>query len=128
VYANFATPAGGFHQIFNPDTFNPWNPNDPGNRFFDPTAFYDALPQSLGNSPNRFPTVRGLWSWNEDATLMKNFHVAESVRLQLRVETFNLLNRHSFAGPDMSMSNASFGNVRTASGNRSAQLGARVEW
>ena len=72
--------------------------------------------------------MRGLWSWNEDATLSKSFSIVESVRLQLRLETFNLLNRHSFAGPDLSMSNASFGNVRTASGNRSAQLGARVEW
>ena len=60
--------------------------------------------------------------------MSKSFAVAESVKLQLRIETFNLLNRHSFAGPDLSLSNASYGNVRTASGNRSAQLGARVEW
>jgi hypothetical protein len=72
--------------------------------------------------------VRGLWSWNEDTTLSKSFALTESVRLQLRLEMFNALNRHSYAGPDLSMSNASFGNVRTASGNRSAQLGARVEW
>jgi hypothetical protein len=128
VYANFATPSGGFNQTFNPDTFNPWNAADPGNRFFDTSAFSDAATQSLGNSPNRFPTVRGLWSWNEDATLSKFFQVREQVHLQVRLETFNLLNRHSFAGPDMTMSNASFGNVRTASGNRSAQLGARLEW
>jgi hypothetical protein len=128
VYANFNTPAGGFKNVFNTETFDPWNAANPSNRYFDISAFSDAASQSLGNSPNRFPTVRGLWSWNEDATFAKSFTVTESVKLQLRLETFNLLNRHSFAGPDMTMSNTSFGNVRTASGNRSAQLGARVEW
>ncbi|MBI4891048.1 MAG: hypothetical protein HY821_10530, partial [Acidobacteria bacterium] len=128
IYANFNTPSGGFKQIFNPDTFNPWNPNDPGNRYFDPKAFTDAAPQSLGNSPNRFPQVRSLWSWNEDATLSKNFALTERARLMFRLEMFNLFNRHYFGGPNMSLSNAYFGNVTSASGRRTGQLTGRIEW
>jgi len=127
-YANFAEPASGFKNVFNPDTFNPFNANDPGNRYFNPAAFTDAAPQSLGNSPNRFPTVRGLWTWNEDATFAKQFAIGESVRLQFRMEMFNLFNRHYFAGPSLNLSDSFFGNVRTASGNRSAQFGTRLEW
>ena len=60
IYANFNTPARGFKNIFDPDKFDPWNAANPSNRFFDTSAFSDAAPQSLGTSPNRFSTVRGL--------------------------------------------------------------------
>jgi len=128
IYANFNTPAGGFKRLFNPDTFNPWNNADPGNRFFDPTAFSDAAPQSLGNSPNRFSQVRTLWSWNEDASLVKYFPMKERARLLFRLEMFNIFNRHFFGGVNMNMNNAYFGNIINASGRRTGQLSARLEW
>ncbi|HOQ44859.1 MAG TPA: TonB-dependent receptor [Bryobacteraceae bacterium] len=128
IYANFNTPPGGFKRVFDPDKFNPWDANDPGNRFFDPTAFSDAAPQSLGNSPNRFPQVRGLWNWSEDATLMKSFSLKERARLMFRLELFNLFNRHYIGGPNMNMNNSYFGNVTAASGRRTGQLSARIEW
>jgi hypothetical protein len=114
--------------VFNPDTFNPWNAADPGNRMFDKTAFSDAGPQSLGNTPNRFPQVRTPWDLSEDVTVLKRFKLAESAMLQLRLELINVLNRHYFGGVDLDMNSASFGNIRTASGNRTGQLGARIEW
>jgi hypothetical protein len=126
-YANFTNPAG-FANVFNPDTFNPWVATDPGNRYFNPAAFTDAAAQSLGNSPNRFSTVRGLWNWNEDATFTKQFDIRETVKLQFRMEMFNLFNRHYFGGPSLNLNDAFFGNVRTASGNRSAQAGMRLEF
>lgn len=128
VYANYNTPAGGFKNIFNPDTFNPWNNNDPGNIYFDKSAFTDAAAQSLGNSPNRFPQVRGLWNCSEDATLTKGFRFKERARLEVRVELYNLFNRHFFGGPNMGLSNAYFGNVTTASGRRTGQASLRLEF
>jgi hypothetical protein len=114
--------------VFNPDTFNPWNAADPGNRMFDPTVFSDALPQQLGNTPNRFPTVRTPWSLSEDGDISKRFKFGENVALQFRFEMINIFNRHSFAGPDTNMSSSSFGNIRTASGGRIGQFGMRLEW
>lgn len=128
VMGNFNTPAGGFKNVFNPDTFNPWNANDPGNRLFDPTAFSDALPQQLGTSPALFPTVRMLWSWNEDVSILKNFPIKERVRLQLRMEFLNALNRHFFGGLSTNLNNSYFGNIRTASGARNGQFGLRLVW
>jgi hypothetical protein len=128
VYANFNTPAGGFQRVFDPSTFNPWNANDPGNRYFNQSAFSDALSQQLGTSPIRFPQVRGLWSWSEDGTLLKRFPIQERVNLEFRLELFNIFNRHSFGGPDMNMNNSYFGNVRTASGARSGQFGMRLDF
>jgi hypothetical protein len=128
VVADFNTPADGFNKVFNPDTFNPWNANDPGNRFFNPAAFSDSATQQLGTSPSIFPTVRMLWGWNEDVSILKRFSITERVRLQLRMEFLNALNRHSFAGPDTNLNNSYFGNIRTASGSRNGQFGLRLEW
>lgn len=128
VYANFNTPAGGFAQTFDPSRFNPWNASDPGNRFFDPSAFSDAGPQQLGTSPPRFPTVRGLWNFSEDMSVQKIFPIRERVQLQMRLELLNAFNRHYFGGAELNMNLAYFGNVRTASGARTGQFGMRVEW
>jgi Carboxypeptidase regulatory-like domain len=128
VWANFNTPEGGFKGIFNPDTFNPSNPNDPGNRFFDKSVFSDANPNSLGTSPNRFPQVRMLSTFSEDASLIKRFSIREGVGLQFRVELLNLFNRHYFSGPEMNMNNSFFGSIIRASGNRIGQFGMRLDW
>jgi hypothetical protein len=128
VWANFTPPAGAFTSSFNPDTFNPWNAADSGNRMFDVSAFSDAAPQQLGNSPNRFSTLRTPWDLSEDATIQKYLAVRENVSLQLRFEMLNVFNRHYFGGPDTNLASASFGNIRTASGGRIGQLGARINW
>jgi len=128
MFAVFNTPQGGFERVFDPSKFNPFDPNDPGNRFFDRSAFSDTTGQQLGNSPVRFPQVRMLWGFNEDAVISKRFLVTERARIELRIEFFNLFNRHFFGGPDMNMNNRYFGNVWTANGNRTGQAGLRVEW
>jgi len=128
VYANFNTPEGGFRRVFDPSGFNPWNPSDPGNRFFDPKAFSDARPQQLGTSPVRFPQIRMTSLFNEDAVLSKRFSVVERARIEFRIEFFNILNRHRFGAPSLNMSDPYFGNVFTASGSRNGQAGVRVDW
>ncbi|MCI0628058.1 MAG: carboxypeptidase regulatory-like domain-containing protein [Acidobacteria bacterium] len=128
VLANFNAPPSGFRRVFDPSKFNPFNPADPGNRFFDPAAFSDSAPTDLGNSPIRFPWLRNLWSWSEDVTIQKRFPLTERFRLELRVEFFNFFNRHFFATPDLDRNNASFGNIRTANGNRVGQAGLRLDW
>jgi hypothetical protein len=128
VWANFATPSGGFTSVFNPSTFNPWNASDPGNRMFNTSAFSDAPTQQLGNTPNRFPQVRVPWDLSEDATIQKHFRLREGFNLQLRFEMINVFNRHYFGGPDLNLASVSFGNIRTASGGRIGQLGARLDW
>lgn len=127
---DFNTPAGGFKRLFNPDTFDPWNPNAAGNMFFDTSAFSTPGSQDLGSAPRRFPQVRMPWTLSEDASLVKRFAVREGVRLEFRLEMLNLFNRHYFSTPQMSASNAGFGRMQGISGAdpRKGQAGLRVEW
>ena len=128
VYANFTAPDGGFTSQFDPDTFDPWNRDSPGNQMFDPSVFSSALPQQLGNSPVRFPTMRQPWTFSEDFSIIKRFALYERLRLELRLELLNAFNRHYFSGPETNMNNSYFGNIWRASGNRTGQAGLRVEW
>ncbi len=128
---DFNTPAGGFKRLFNPDTFDPWNPNAPGNVFFDTSAFSTPGPQDLGSAPRRFPQIRMPWRFSEDASLVKRFTVHEGVRLEFRLEMLNLFNRHYFSTPQMSASHAAFGKMQGIDGSadpRKGQAGLRIEW
>jgi hypothetical protein len=128
VWADFVPPSGDFKSIFNPATFDPINQACVCNRLFDTSVFRDAKPNSLGTTPNRFSSVRNPWDLSEDATIQKNFHVRERVTVQLRFEALNVFNRHYFGGVDLNLNNATFGNIRNANGNRTGQLGARIEF
>ncbi|MGA8107889.1 MAG: hypothetical protein WB974_00540 [Acidobacteriaceae bacterium] len=84
---------------------------------------YRTLPQTLS-------WVRGDGNNNLDASLLKEFHFTESTFLQLRFETFNLLNHPTFAPPAVSSAtSSSFGYVTAVEANslpRQVQLGARI--
>jgi hypothetical protein len=128
VLSNFNTPPGGFNVVWDSSKFNPWDPNDPGNRYFDPSAFSNPGAQQLGNSPIRFPQVRLPWAKTQNATLTKQFTIRERAKLQLRLEMLNFTNRHSFAAPEMNRNQTYFGSIRTASGYRTGQVGMRLDW
>jgi len=75
-----------------------------------------------------FPNVRqdAINEW--DPSLLKSFRFTESSYLQLRFESFNMLNHPNFLGPNtMSATSSAFG-VITAVANRprTIQLGARI--
>jgi hypothetical protein len=84
---------------------------------------YRTLPQTLA-------WVRGDGNNNLDASLLKEFHFTESRYLQLRFETFNLLNHPTFAPPAVSSAtSSSFGFITAVESNslpRQVQLGARI--
>ncbi len=73
-----------------------------------------------------FPNIRqdGLNEW--DPSLLKNVNVTEKSYFQLRFEFFNVLNHATFAAPNTTATNASFGLI-TAQANRprTIQVGAR---
>jgi hypothetical protein len=66
---------------------------------------------------------------NLDASLLKDFHISQGKYLQLRFETFNLLNHPAFAQPNVSSATASnFGYITAVFANsqpRQVQLGGR---
>ncbi len=102
------------------------NPRN-GNSYFNPSLF--SLPPlgSVGNSGRRLFSGPGID--NYDLTLEKNFRVAESKSLQLRIEAFNAFNHAQFYGPssvDGNISSATFGNVVSAAAPRLLQAALKM--
>lgn len=60
-----------------------------------------------------------------DFSLMKNFRFGESVRLQLRAETFNIFNTVNFRTLSLNRTAANFGAVLTARDPRTMQFSAK---
>jgi hypothetical protein len=92
-------------------------------------------PASAGRNILRGP---GLGAW--DFSVLRNFRLGESKKLEFRAEMFNLLNRANFDVPRRDLASSSFGQIFNtvqpvaglASGGpgepRELQLGLRLSW
>jgi hypothetical protein len=79
---------------------------------------------AAGNA-GRAPVI-GPGIQNFDLGLFKNFAIVERVRMQLRGEFFNALNRANFGNPNTTFISAQFGRITTTStDNRVIQVGAK---
>jgi hypothetical protein len=58
----------------------------------------------------------------------KTFRFHERYRLPVRGEFLNLFNRHQLGGINTTISSSQFGRVTSVSGNRSLQLGLRLDF
>ncbi len=70
---------------------------------------------------NRAP---GLETW--DVSFAKTFVIRESMRLMLRAETFNLLNRANFLSPAIAFNTAQFGTISESENPRRIQLALKL--
>jgi hypothetical protein len=87
-----------------------------------------AQPGNLqfGNlSPN---VISGPGSWSMDLSVFRSFKIAERLTLQLRGESFSVVNTPQWNNPDTNIGNTTFGYITGAGGNRSVQLGTKVIW
>lgn len=93
-------------------------------RFLDPRAFALQPVNTPGNSSRNAAVGPGLFTI--DGSLMKQFAVTERVKLDLRLEAFNALNRTNFSNPATNFGTANFGGIFNAGEPRVVQLAARV--
>jgi hypothetical protein len=63
-----------------------------------------------------------------DPSLRKNVHLAGHVRLNLRVDAFNVLNRVNFNNPAVRQDQATFGTITAARPPRQMQFSVRLEF
>jgi hypothetical protein len=97
---------------------------------FDTTQFNTNAAQQLQYHIRTFSTTFGNLRQDGinqlDASTIKEFHPTEKTVFQFRFEVFNALNHASFAAPNTTATNASFGLI-TAQANRqrAVQIGAR---
>ncbi len=121
---------------FNPANFNlptASNAAPSGDLYFPKTVAVNPPYGDLGTGPARIDALRGFGIKNEDASLMKNTYFGPEgrFRLQLRVEFYNIFNRHTFSNPDTSLNdlNTTFGYVTGVNSlPRQGQFGIRFEW
>lgn len=123
---NYATTVLGVSQL------GTWEGRfDPAvNRYLNAAAFTLPAPNTFGTGAQYLPNVRGPAYSNEDLSLSKRIAIKERFNLELRIETFNALNRVVFGGPAADVSNpTTFGRITTqANSPRNAQLTAKLNF
>lgn len=89
-------------------------------RWFDTSVFPTAAQASftLRNFPTRFPDVRFMGVHNYDFSLQKEIPIKERVRIQVRADMINSMNRPYFTNlVSANVTNASFGQINPAQSN-----------
>jgi hypothetical protein len=88
------------------------------------TADCFAQPTLWGNlGPN---VISGPGYWNMNLSVFREFSIKEKLKLQLRGESFSVINTPQWNNPDTGIGNPTFGYITGAGGNRTVQLGAKV--
>jgi len=79
--------------------------------YFNPAGF--RLPQAfeLGTVPRTSGAMRGPVNFNDNVSLIKNFPIHEAVKLELRCEAFNVLNKVDFGLPNTQFGGSNFGKI-----------------
>jgi hypothetical protein len=100
---------------------------------FDITRFNTVSAQQLSSNVRTFQTYFNNLRADPvnvmDASLMKEFHFTERRYFQVRVETFNTLNRAGFGTPNLSPTSSSFGLITSTVLNaRNVQVAGRLVW
>jgi hypothetical protein len=94
----------------------------PGGKIFNKAAFVAAPAGQQGNFGRN--VLRGFDAMQADIGVQRQFHIVESVRLQFRVEFFNILNHPNFGSPIGSLPSALFGRSTQTLANNLGSGGA----
>jgi len=111
----------------------------PGAYYYNPAAFAPVTTQSFGNSGLNILREPGMW--NTDLSIVRDFKLKERFTLQFRTEFTNLPNTSHFnasstgsgfgnggGGVDNYVTDSSFMQVTSSSGERMIRFGLRLHW
>jgi hypothetical protein len=98
-------------------------------RWFDTSMFTRPAAFTPRTNPWQYAGVTGPTNWNVDMTLAKFFPITERVRIEFRMEAYNLTNSFIPSGPDVNVLSTTFGRS-TNQGNlgREFQYTARIHF
>jgi hypothetical protein len=102
-------------------------------RWFNVDAFERAtnrqLVSNVRTQPSRFEDIRGPGYAVLDLGILKNVDLTSRLKLQLRAEAYNAINRANLGGPNTAPTNSAFGTITAQNGlPRQFQLAARVSF
>src|SRR6202035_1775451 len=89
----------------------------PGGRTINPNAFVDVR-SGYGDAPRNFARLFG--AWQMDLAVRRDFPIQEGLKLQFRVEAFNIFNHPNFGSVNPNFGQSSFGQ---ATGTLATTLG-----
>ena len=76
----------------------------------------------------RLEQARGPASYVVNGTVAKNIQLANSTRLQLRADAFNVFNQKNYSNPTLATNSATFATITAAGSARTMQVGARLSF
>ena len=95
--------------------------------FLNRAAFVQPI-GALGDAPRVNGDVRRPWNLNENISIAKTFDLTP-IKVDFRIEAFNLLNRVVWGAPVTNFSNNTFGQITSqANTPRQVQLGIKMYW
>jgi hypothetical protein len=93
-------------------------------QYLNPAAFADAAPGENGTHARG--SVQGPAYWSIDLALAKLISIGGTQSLELRVETFNLLNHFNWGNPQTNFDSGAFGRIQSQAGSpRILQFGIK---
>jgi len=106
---------------------NPILRNPTRDRWFD-TAVFSPLPSyTPRTNPWQYEGLTGPRNWNLDTILSKSFHLTERLRLDFRMEAYNLTNSFIATNPVTTITSGTFGkSVNQANNGRELQYCLRL--
>ncbi|MDO8834038.1 MAG: TonB-dependent receptor, partial [Vicinamibacterales bacterium] len=99
--------------------------------WFDTTGFVRLPAYTRRTNPVQYSNLTGPSFWNMDGVLSKGFDLPRSVRLEARLEAYNLFNTIMWANPQMSITASDFGrtnNLALTNFGRRLQFSARIQF
>jgi hypothetical protein len=95
-------------------------------RWFDTAAFAQPANYRFGNQG--INVVRGDGKAAFDFSILRNFSIRETRKVQFRAEIFNAFNHPNFGLPGHTLGGPGFGIISSADPGRRIQLGLRLVW
>ncbi len=126
IYPN-VNKSGDFGRHFQASQFNLTG----GAPYFDAKNFSQPDYGTLGTGPLVVSALRGFGYADEDITFLKytSFGPEGKYKVSIRVEFYDLFNRHYYDDPVRDITSPQFGYVTSVQGtSRNGQFGARLQW
>jgi hypothetical protein len=98
-------------------------------RWFDTSKFTSLPAYTRRTNPEYYDGLRGPGYWQLDSTLSKNFPITERIRLEFRIEMYNMPNTFMTGGVNTDPGSGSFGtSTSQANYGREMQYTARIHF
>ncbi|MGH9338052.1 MAG: carboxypeptidase regulatory-like domain-containing protein [Acidobacteriota bacterium] len=103
--------------------------NPTKDRWFDTSVFEKLPAYTRRSNPLQFDDLAGPKEWNLDLTLAKHFPINENIRLEFRLEAYNVTNSFMPSDPSTNVFSSLFGkSTRQENRGREVQYTARIHF